>query len=264
MAFEELKARQAVMWGSGPFERIAAVLEDVHESLVERLEPRPGDRWLDVACGTGAVAMRAARAGADVTGVDLAPDLVETARSYAAAENLAIRFEVGDCENLRFEDASFDVVASAVGFVFAPDHRASAAELARVCRPGGRLCFTVWRPGGGIGDMFRVMQPYAPPPPDGAGRMLDWGREEYITDLLSDSFELTFEERDAPWRIQSGDDAWRLFVESYGPTKSVAASLDAETREQLRSEFVALHEREPVDGGFEYSRTYLLVLGTRR
>jgi SAM-dependent methyltransferase len=208
--------------------------------------------------------MQAARAGAGVTGVDLAPDLIETAERRAANEGLDIAYEVGDCENLRFADGSFDVVASAVGFVFAPDHRASARELARVTRPGGRLGFVAWRPDGGIGDLFRMMGPYSPSPPEGVGKMVDWGREDYVEELLGDAFDLTFEEHDSPWQIRSGEEAWELFAESYGPTKAAAAGLSPERREELRHDFVALHERTPANGGFSFSRTYLLALGTRR
>jgi ubiquinone/menaquinone biosynthesis C-methylase UbiE len=146
MGFEELKARQREIWGSAPWERVAETLADLHDDLVERLAPRQGERWLDLATGTGAVAHRAARAGARVTGIDLAPALIETAKRLAAEENLEIRFDVGDVEDLLYEEASFDVVSSAVGAIFAPDHKAVARELARVCAleggwgssPGGR------------------------------------------------------------------------------------------------------------------------------
>src|SRR6266849_6245489 len=113
MPFEELKARQGEVWGSAPWERVAPLLAPVHEQLVRALRPRPGVRWLDVATGTGALAFRAARAGADVTGVDLASKLIETARRLAAEEGQAIRFQVGDAEALPFADASFSVVSSA-------------------------------------------------------------------------------------------------------------------------------------------------------
>src|SRR5712691_5185566 len=149
MPFEELKARQGEVWGSAPWERVAPLLAPVHEHLVRVLHPRPGLRWLDVATGTGALALRAARAGADVTGVDLAPGLIATARRLAAEEGLAVRFEVGDAEALPCEDASFGTVSSAMGIIFAPDHPAVAHELARVCEPGGRIGFSAWHRGAG-------------------------------------------------------------------------------------------------------------------
>src|SRR5918992_5656076 len=139
MAFEELKQRQSRMWGSGPYQRITETLTDMHELVIARLEPGPGVRWLDLACGTGAVAERAAAAGADVTGVDLAPVLIETAKERAGELGLEIEYVVGDVERLPFEDASFDKVSSTCGIMFAPDHEAAARELGRVTRPGGRI-----------------------------------------------------------------------------------------------------------------------------
>ena len=136
MAFEELKERQGVMWGSAPFENYVWLAE-MHDDLVERLDPKPGERWLDVATGTGEVAFRAAEAGAEVTASDLASDLIETAKQLGAERGLDIDFHVADCERLPYEDASFDVVSSTVGIMFSPDHSASARELARVTRPGG-------------------------------------------------------------------------------------------------------------------------------
>src|SRR5947209_2675969 len=138
MAFEGLKERQAAVWGGGRFELLAATVGDVHDDLVDRLDARPGEQWLDVATGTGAVAVRAARRGASVTAQDLAPGLIETARRLAAEEGVDVKFDVGDVEQLPYGDGSFDVISSAQGAIFAPDHRAMAGQLARVCRPGGR------------------------------------------------------------------------------------------------------------------------------
>ncbi len=136
MAFEELTSRHAVMWGSAPFENIADLISDMHLALVERLAPHAGEHWLDLACGAGDVAFHAARAGAIVTGSDLSPTLVETAQRRAEEHGLDLTLEVADCQNLHYADASFDVVSSSVGVIFAPDHERVASELARVCRPG--------------------------------------------------------------------------------------------------------------------------------
>ena len=132
MPFEELKARHSVVWGTGPYERVSATIADLQDELIARLGPAPGVRWLDSATGTGETAKRAARAGADVVGVDIAPALIETARREAEEDGLEIRYEVCDCEALPFEDASFDVVSSTCGVMFAPDHAAVAGELTRV------------------------------------------------------------------------------------------------------------------------------------
>jgi ubiquinone/menaquinone biosynthesis C-methylase UbiE len=142
-ALAALKADQARIWGSAAWQQIAErQLFPVHDELIARLGPHPGERWLDLATGTGAVALRAARAGAAVTGQDLAPELIVTARDLGVKEGLGVDFEVGDAERLDYPDASFDVVSSAHGVVHAYDHRAVANELARVCRPGGRLGLT--------------------------------------------------------------------------------------------------------------------------
>jgi ubiquinone/menaquinone biosynthesis C-methylase UbiE len=144
MAFEELKQRQGVVWGSAPFENVADSLVDVHEGIVEAMQPAEGKRWLEVACGTGELASVAARRGASVVGVDLAPALIETAKRQAAADGLEIDYRVGDAENLDLEDTSFDVVTSTFGVMFAPDQPRAAAELTRVTKPGGRLGLATW------------------------------------------------------------------------------------------------------------------------
>lgn len=264
MPFEELKARQSVMWGAGPFEEIAHHIASMHDELVEKLEPKPGERWLDVGGGTGAVAIRAARTGADVTCQDLSPDLIDTARRRATDEGVDVHFDVGDAENLPYEDASFDVVSSSVGAIFALDHAAVARELARVCRPDGRLGLTAWRPEGSIGGMFRMMLPFQPPLPPEAGNSLDWGREDYVEERLGEGFELRFVEGDCPFRVGSGEEAWEMFVRNFGPVKVLAASLEPERREEFHRAFVDFHEEFRVDSGIVQPRPYLLVLGTRR
>ena len=148
MSFDELKRRQSAAWGAAPFERVAEEIADVHDNLVARLAPKPGERFLDVACGTGGVAERAAALGADVTGVDFAAELVDTARRRAEERGLAVHYDVGDAEALPYDDASFDVVASCFGVMFAPNQDRAAAELARVCKPGGRIGLACWTAGG--------------------------------------------------------------------------------------------------------------------
>jgi SAM-dependent methyltransferase len=261
MPFEELKARQGEVWGSAPWERVAPLLAPVHEHLVLALAPRPGIRWLDVGTGTGALAFRAARAGADVTGVDLAPKLIETARRLAAEQGVAIGFEVGDAEALPLEDASFGVVSSAMGLIFAPDHRAVARELARVCEPGGRIGFSAWRKGAGF---MPVTRRYSPPLQPGQGDSDDWGAEEYVGARLGEAFELEFEEGDAPVAGVSGEAMWDLLLAGSGPFKTRANDLDPDQRERFHREFVELLDSHRVDGGISVPAPYLVVLGTRR
>jgi ubiquinone/menaquinone biosynthesis C-methylase UbiE len=264
LTFEELKAKQSVVWGAAPFERVAETSADAHDHVVEVLGVTPGERWLDLATGTGAVAVRAARRGASVTGVDFAPVLIDTARRLAAEEGIDIEYEVGDAENLRFDDGSFDVVSSTFGVMFAPDHEAVAAELARVTRQGGRMGLACWRPDGGVADLFRLMAPFQPPPLPGAGVPFDWGREEHVTELLGEAFELDFHEGDSPQVGESGEEIWELFSTSYGPTKTLADSLTPERREELHRTFVDYYEGHRANGGIHASRPYLVTLGHRR
>jgi SAM-dependent methyltransferase len=264
MAFEELKQRLSVVWGSAPFENVAADIANIHRQLVDELAPAPGERWLDVGTGTGPVAILAARAGAEVTGSDLAPALIETAKRLAAEDGLDIQFDVGDAEALPYDDGTFDVVSSSFGAIFGPDHRAVARELARVCRPGGRIGLTAWEPQGGIGDFFRLMGRYQPPPPEGAGNPLDWGREEHARELLEDSFDLRFVHGDDPQVGESGEQVWQKFVESFGPLKSLYDSLDDAKREALHRDYVDFYAERTQGGRVAAPRAYMIILGERK
>ena len=230
-----------------------------HDDLVARLAPLPGERWLDVGTGTGAVAIRAARAGADVTGLDLAPALVETAKRLAAEEGLQIRFDVGNAEALPYGDGEFDVVSSAFGVIFAPDQRAATRELARVTRTGGRLGLTTLHPDSTAPLMFRHLWRYAPLP-EGAGDPVAWGDETHVRALLGESFDLSFETAEAP-PLQETDPekAWQFMLSSMGPFKTVVESLDDERRAAFREEWFALARERA-----ERKRLYVFVLGTRR
>ena len=265
MAFEQLKQRHAEMWGSAPFENIAELIADTHDVLAARLGPRPGERWLDLACGAGDVAFRAARGGADVTASDLSPTLVETARRRAAEAGLEITFEVADCENLPQSDASFDVISSGVGVIFAPDHARVAAELARVCRPGGRLGFTAWRADSGVGTMFKAMASFMPPPPEGAGSSLQWGDEAYAERMLGPSFELEFVDLDSPLEGDDAEEMWLEFRENFGPVYTLWSMLDEERRGQLHDQMIAfMNEGRQPGGEIRIERRYIVILGTRR
>jgi SAM-dependent methyltransferase len=262
MAYQELKQRQSVMWGTGPYQRVTETLTDIHELVTERLAPGPGVRWLDLACGTGAVAELAAAADATVTGIDLAPSLIDTARERAAERGLQVDYRVGDCERLDVPDASFDAVSSTCGVMFSPDHEASARELARVTRPGGRIALANWTPTGGLARMFAVMRPFLPAPPP--SNPFDWGDERRVRELLGDSFELDIEEHVSTLRVPSGEAYWELFSTSYGPTKTLADSL-GDRRPELQRDWVDFFETNyRVNGEIAHTREYLLVVGERR
>jgi SAM-dependent methyltransferase len=227
----------------------------VHDDLVDRLEPRRGDRWLDLATGTGEVAIRAARRGAYVTGLDIAPHLLSQARSKSSD----VEWVEGDAQALAFEDASFDVVSSTFGIMFAPDHGASAAEIARVCRHGGRLGLCNWRPNEGLHALYAKFAPEEPEQPPET-----WGREEHVRELLGEAFELEFDERTWYLEGESPEAVWDLITVSAPPVKALVDSLDAERRREFRSAMLEYWDGFRSDGGVREPRRYLLVLGTRR
>lgn len=265
MGFEELKQRQSVVWGNGAFEVLSDTAAEIYEALIAAVPPGSGERWLDVASGTGAIAERAARGGADVVGIDLAPALVETARRLAAERGVDVDYRVGDAENLEVEDGSFDTVSSSFGAMFAPDQPRAAGELARVVKQGGRLGLLTWTPEGGMGEMFRFSAPYMPPLPEGAGIPLDWGRQDHVEGLLGDTFELSFQKGRSVFSIDSAEDYWQLLAENLGPTKALLASMDDEKRDEYHRAWVEFADATwGVDGRIEQPREYLLTTGTRR
>jgi SAM-dependent methyltransferase len=264
MAFEELKARHAAMWGSAPFERIAVTLAEMHQAIVRNVGGGPGSSWLDVGCGTGELALMAAETGAEVTAADLSPALVETARRQAAERGAPVTFEVADAEALPYPDESFDVVTSTVGAMFAPDHDAVAAELARVCRPGGKLGFTAWTTDGGVDEFFEIIASYAPPPHPEAGVPMRWGDADYCREMLGDAFDLEITTHNTPWRVESPEEFWEEMSEGFGPIKTLLGGLSPDRAEAFRSDLFAFLERERTPEGVRMDRYYNLVKGLRR
>ena len=260
-----MKQGQAAAWSAGAFEVVALTLSDMHAALIEALDPQLGEEWLDIGSGAGNLAELAAGAGAHVTGIDLSPRLVDVARARAEAGGLHIHYSVGDAENLDFDDMSFDVVVSSVGMIFAPDHDAVAEELARVTREGARLGFSAWTPEGTVGDMFRALAQFQPPPPAGAGAPLQWGDEVYVREKLGDAFDLHVERRISRWEDESLEAAWETFSTSFGPMVMLRERLEPERREELE-QTIRAHMQKGVrpDGSIADEREYLLVTGDRR
>jgi len=263
MAFEELKERHAAMWGSAPFERVAETLAEMHRAVVEAVDGGPGDRWLDVGCGTGELAFMAVETGATVIGSDLSPVLIETARRQAAERGCEVTFEEGDAEALPYPDAGFDIVTSSVGAIFAPDHHAVASELARVCRPGGNLALSAWTSGGTVDEFFQIIGSYAPPPPPGAGMAVSWGEPGYAEELLGDDFELTITQLDTPWSVDTAEEMWTEMSEAFGPIKTLLGALPPERAEAFKAELLEFFEGEMTESGLSMDRPYLLIAGTR-
>jgi ubiquinone/menaquinone biosynthesis C-methylase UbiE len=249
------------IWSVGSYERIAARFAPVHDQLVDRLAIASGDRVLDLASGTGAVAILAGQAGATVTAIDIAAPMIEKARRRAEEENVAVAFDLGDVEYLPYDDACFDVLASAFGLVFAPDHANVASELARVSCPGGRLGFTAWKPTPKLGELYRR---FTDEPIEGR-EAYEWGREDHVEDMLGEDFELEFEDGTLWLEASSGEEIWKLFSESAPPVVSLVQRLDAEQAEEFHRAFVELYESyRTKDGGVRAPRRYLLVLGRRK
>jgi SAM-dependent methyltransferase len=263
--FETLTRMQAAAWDSAPFENVAENTADILETLIGRLGVNPGERWLDIATGTGVVALRAARKGARVTAQDIAPRLIATARRLAQAEGLNITFDIGDCQQLPYADESFDVVTSSLGAVFAPDHHAVAHELARVCREGARLGLVSWRPGGDSEKFHSIIARFKPPPPAGVGSPFAWGRSAYVEELLGNDFTLAFEEGVSPMVGDSPQALRDLVLTSFGPIKALFDRLDEERREALRAALADyFKECQQAGGSVAVPREYLLTIGLRR
>jgi SAM-dependent methyltransferase len=223
-----LKARHRSMWAMGDYNAVATeVIPALGPVLVDAIGVKPGERVLDIAAGSGNASLPAARAGAQVIASDLTPELLELGRRQAESEGLEIDFQEADAEALPFADGEFDVAMSVVGIMFAPHHQASADELVRVTRSGGRIGLISWTPEGFIGQMFATMKPYAPPPPPGAQPPPLWGREEHVRELLGDRVT------DVRATVQSltvdafaGPEDFRdYFKRNYGPTMAVYKSL---------------------------------------
>ena len=213
-----IKTRQQATWSSGDYHMIGTQIQIVSELLIEALDVHSTERVLDVATGSGNAALAAARRGCDVTGVDYVPALLDRARRRAEAEGLLVEFVEGDAEALPFPDASFDVVSSVFGSMFAPDQEKTAAELARVVKPGGRIGIVAHTPDGFIGNLFKVIAKHAPPPA-GLRSPIQWGTEARLRELFIGRIaELKAEKRFYTFRDRSPEhfiEYWRSF---YGPT----------------------------------------------
>ncbi len=216
-----LKARHRAMWATGDYAAVAReVVAGVGPALVEACDVRPGDRVLDVAAGTGSAAIPAALAGADVVASDLTPELFDDGRARAAAAGVDLEWREADAEALPFDDASFDVVLSAIGVMFAPHHAVATAELVRVCRPGGTIGVLSWTPGGFVGQLFATMKGYVPAPPPGVQPPPLWGDEAHVRELFGDAVTgLEARRETLPVdRFATPEEFRDFFKHNYGPT----------------------------------------------
>lgn len=259
--------RASAVWSAGgrDYDEVSRGISDALEHAVRRLNPSAGQRVLDLATGTGWTSRLLARRGVRVTGADIAQELLQSARQLAAAEQLSIDYLTGDAENLPFADADFDHVISTFGVMFAARPEVAAAELARVCKPGGRLALTTWLPDSAVVKMFSVMRPYMPAPPTPAPPSpFEWGQRERLQALLGRHFDLKFEEGVSVYRDTDGETAWNQASTGYGPTRMLATHLEPARREALKQDFIAFNEGYRTELGIAMPRGYLVTVGTRR
>ena len=273
---EALKARLKATWMSGDYGHFATYLEPGALEFLSRIRIEPGARVLDVACGAGQTAIPLSRAGAKVTGVDIATNLIEQARARARAEKLDARFEEGDVEMLSYVDGSFDIVVSLIGAMFAPRPELVAAELKRVCRPGGKIIMGNWTPTGFVGQMFKIHGKHVPPPgtpalASGASVMpppVKWGDEETIRERFNDGIShLKLSRHLYPFRYPfSPADVVEFFRTYYGPSFKAFAALDSEKQSALRTDLEQLWtEHNTATNGTTFIESeYLEVVAIRQ
>lgn len=261
-----LKTRQQTAWASGDYAVIGTTLQLVGEQLAEACDLRAGERVLDVAAGNGNASLAAARRGAEVTSTDYVEALLQRGAARADAERLSIEFRVADAEALPFEDARFDAVLSTFGVMFTPDQPRAAAELARVCRPGGRIGLANWTPEGFIGQLFQVIGRHVPPPA-GVQPPSRWGTQEHLAAMFGDRVtHVTVTRRHFQFRYRSAAHFIDVFRTWYGPVHRAFAALGPEPAEALASDLAELLTRLNRAGpdSLVVPSEYLEVVLTRR
>jgi SAM-dependent methyltransferase len=261
-----VKARQQAAWSSGDYALVGSTLQIVGETLCEALDLRAGQRVLDVAAGNGNVSLAAARRWCEVTSTDYVPALLDRGKARAAANGLPMSFREADAEKLPFTDSSFDVVVSTFGVMFTPDQDKAAAEMRRVCKRGGKIGLANWTPQGFIGQVFKALGAYLPPPVGVKSPAL-WGTRERITELFgNDAESIVTEPRNFVFRYRSPTHFLDVFATYYGPVLKALAALDDVKRKALLSDLEALIGRfnRAEDGTMVVPSEYLEVVVTRR
>jgi SAM-dependent methyltransferase len=241
------------MWGTGDFHAVSEKIATAGETLVEAAGIEPGMDVLDVGCGTGNATIPAAKLAARVTGLDASPGLIEVAREKGADAMVEVDWIVGDAQAMPFEDDSFDRVISIFGHMFAPDHRAAADELKRVCRPGGRIAIACWTPEGTIGQMFKRMSTLNPP--EGFQPPVLWGTEDHVRELLGDGAQ--FARRDVEWVDDSAESYARFMEDSFPPLVAARKAVGDDRVHEVYMDFLE-DANEATDGGFSFRGEYLV------
>jgi SAM-dependent methyltransferase len=262
--FSPIKAKQQAAWASGDYAVIGTTLQIVGESLCEALDLRAGERVLDVAAGNGNATLAAARRWCDVVSTDYVGTLLERAKARAGAEGLAVQFEQADAENLQFADGSFDVVLSTFGVMFTPNQEKAAAEMVRVCKPGGRIGLANWTPSSFIGELFKLMGRYSPPPVGVKSPSL-WGTEERLRELFANRLDsMAIERKEFVFRYRSAAHWLQVFRTYYGPMHKAFGALDSARQDALAADLIALAERfnRAADGSLVAPAEYLEVVSS--
>jgi len=264
--FAQLKSNLKSIWMAGDFGQIANYAAHAGVDFIGRTPIKKSDRVLDVACGTGNVSLPAARAGAEVIGVDIAPNLLEQARKRASAENLSIRFDEGDAEDLPYGDGEFDIVVTMFGAMFAPRPEKTAAELLRVCRPGGLIAMGNWTPQGFVGQTFQATAKIAPPPP-GIPPPVLWGDEATVRQRFGTGVsKLTLTRQEATFQYPfSPKEVVAWFRRYFGPTQATFARLDKAGQDSLTSQLETMwtENNQATDGTTKVEAEYLDVRAIR-
>ena len=261
-----VKARQQAAWSIGNYAVVGTTLQIVGENLCEALDLRPGARVLDVAAGNGNATLAAARRWCEVTSTDYVPSLLDAGRMRAQAEGHSIRFQEADAENLPFPDASFDIVMSTFGVMFTPDQEKAASELARVCKPGGKIGLANWTPESFIGQLFKLIGKYVPPAPGVKSPAL-WGTQARLEDLFGDTAgEIHATRREFVFRYRSPAHWIEVFRTYYGPMNKTFAMLDAEKQAAFTRDLLALMEEgnRAGDGTLALPSEYLEIVIEKR
>jgi len=265
---QALKDAHRKTWASGDYARIAELVTDVGERVVQRAGVQAGSDVLDVAAGTGNASIPAARAGARVIATDLTPELFTAGRQRAQRAGVELEWIAADAEDLPFEDGRFDYVLSSLGVQFVPRHEVVASELVRVCRPGGMIVLGNWAADGYIGRIWTIMGPYLPPPPDYVSPPAGWGRPEHVTQLFADyAVELTFEHYSLDFEADSAAAYVDTLADFYGPLLQARNKLTSTGRwPALRDELIALSTElnQAGETGFRAPSEYLLTLARTR
>ncbi len=258
--------KAAAMWSGGgrAYDNISQSIRGAIGHCVTRLSPARGEKIADVATGTGLTSRLLAQYGAAVVGIDIAEGMLTAAREIAGEQHLSIDYQLGDAEALPFGDGTFDAVVSTFGVMFAPDQPQAAAELARVCRHGGRIAIAAWPPESNAVALRHVLLPFTPAPPAAAPSPFAWGTRDWLNSTLGRDFRLGFEEGTAMSRFASADAAWETYVTGFGPVRAIAANLDAARREEMHQAFIAWGEQFQTGLGITIPNDYLVTVGRRK